>query len=167
MPRYPKPYSLIVRESGYWYYKTPGMKYYRTTKTKNDDAALRFVMAQLTKPPDAVEMELDEASLKSWASARWREMDPKERMAILFTVYRGRCHYCGDRVRLSGWRDVKRNERATLDHRIPLVGGGPDTFENAVLSCQGCNSRKGPKSYELFRRELAVPGPSEVQTDCR
>lgn len=36
------------------------------------------------------------------------------------------------------------NENLTVDHVIPLVEGGKDTFENLTTLCYNCNFRKGP-----------------------
>jgi len=37
----------------------------------------------------------------------------------------------------------------TIDHKIPLSKGGPDTADNIVLSCKSCNSKKGAKSLNV------------------
>lgn len=44
----------------------------------------------------------------------------------------GRCAYCGDRG-------------ATIDHVIPRSRGGLHVWDNVVLACQPCNSRKGDR----------------------
>jgi 5-methylcytosine-specific restriction endonuclease McrA len=44
------------------------------------------------------------------------------------------CHWCGCPLRLG---------TATLDHFIPRACGGGNRFENIVLACLGCNSRRG------------------------
>lgn len=49
------------------------------------------------------------------------------------------CQYCGV-------RPVK--EDLTIDHVIPRSRGGKSTWENVVLACQSCNTRKGSKSVE-------------------
>ena len=54
------------------------------------------------------------------------------------------CIYCG------GKKDL------TVDHILPRSRGGPDSPDNAVWVCRGCNSSKGGKRlyewYELDRR---------------
>jgi 5-methylcytosine-specific restriction endonuclease McrA len=50
---------------------------------------------------------------------------------------RGTCQYCGGRV--------TRNE-FTLDHVIPKMKGGQTTWENTVVCCVPCNTKKGSKT---------------------
>ncbi len=48
-----------------------------------------------------------------------------------------RCQYCGD------------NQKAmTVDHIIPRIYGGKDTWENLVCACISCNNRKGDHTPE-------------------
>lgn len=37
----------------------------------------------------------------------------------------------------------------TLDHVIPLIAGGPHTYENLKVACRSCNSRKGGRLLPL------------------
>jgi hypothetical protein len=78
----------------------------------------------------------------SWAAARWADMNPRERQAIVFARFRGCCSYCGIAVTIPTRREVGRQDRAVMDHRIAVAGGGPDSFENVVLACQACNAKK-------------------------
>lgn len=48
----------------------------------------------------------------------------------------GVCQYCGRKRELS---------RLTLDHVVPRSRGGVSTWENVVLACLDCNSRKGDR----------------------
>lgn len=51
----------------------------------------------------------------------------------------GVCIYCGNRTFL------------TLDHILPRSRNGPDSPDNAVWVCKGCNSSKGDKRlYEWY-----------------
>lgn len=72
----------------------------------------------------------------------WPSIDQRGRLAIIWTIYGGRCRYCG--------RETKIGERtghgATLDHITPVIAGGPDTIENITLACRRCNSIKGHRS---------------------
>lgn len=43
------------------------------------------------------------------------------------------CIYCGSKQNL------------TVDHILPLVRGGPDKPDNAIIVCRTCNSSKGAK----------------------
>jgi 5-methylcytosine-specific restriction endonuclease McrA len=50
----------------------------------------------------------------------------------------------------------------TLDHVIPIMRGGPGSWENLVTSCQACNQAKGSRTPEeagmpLMRRPAKLP----------
>ncbi|MFA5035530.1 MAG: HNH endonuclease [Candidatus Margulisiibacteriota bacterium] len=47
------------------------------------------------------------------------------------------CQYCG-----------KKHATLTIDHVIPKSRGGRDVWENVVVCCSACNSRKGDRHYE-------------------
>ena len=49
------------------------------------------------------------------------------------------CQYCGRNVRAD---DI------TVDHVIPKSKGGKNTWENCVIACRRCNSRKGSKGLK-------------------
>jgi 5-methylcytosine-specific restriction endonuclease McrA len=61
--------------------------------------------------------------------------DPALREAVR-TRDRDRCRYCGVTVR---WSDRKGAKGGTYDHVDPA---GPNTFDNLVVCCRGCNSAK-------------------------
>ncbi|MGK7914502.1 MAG: HNH endonuclease [Prochloraceae cyanobacterium] len=44
------------------------------------------------------------------------------------------CQYCGSKKRL------------TIDHVIPLSKSGKHSWENVVIACEACNSRKGDRT---------------------
>ena len=48
-----------------------------------------------------------------------------------------RCQYCGSQAGLM-----------TIDHVVPRVRGGGDTWENLVCACTHCNTKKGNKTPE-------------------
>ena len=57
-----------------------------------------------------------------------------------------RCQYCG-----------KYSKKITIDHVIPKVKNGKDTWENLVCACVECNFKKGNKliheiNMHLFRK---------------
>jgi hypothetical protein len=66
-------------------------------------------------------------------------------------IYRrdgNKCQYC------SSTRNL------TIDHIIPKCRGGEDSWENMVVSCSSCNTKKGDKSLEqtgmkLLRKPVA------------
>jgi 5-methylcytosine-specific restriction endonuclease McrA len=53
-----------------------------------------------------------------------------------------RCMYCGS-----------QQGRMTVDHILPKLRGGSDTWENLVCACHACNNRKGNRTPE----EAAMP----------
>lgn len=59
----------------------------------------------------------------------------RKKKLILFELCRS-CQYCG--VLLS-------EDRATLDHLLPLSRGGTNKWSNLILSCKPCNSEKGAR----------------------
>ena len=48
------------------------------------------------------------------------------------------CVYCGT------------NDKLSVDHVIPISKGGTDEFENLVVACISCNSKKNSKMPHLF-----------------
>lgn len=54
------------------------------------------------------------------------------------------CQYCGS-------RDYNQ---LTVDHVIPKVLGGKDTWENMVTACVSCNNKKGDKTPEMAGMKL-------------
>lgn len=55
------------------------------------------------------------------------------------------CQYCGIRP---------QREELTIDHIVPRSKGGKSTWENVVLACQSCNTRKGNKMPEEVNMRL-------------
>lgn len=72
-------------------------------------------------------------------------MSPAQRISKRGQLFCGRpwveCHYCGARLDRSS---------ATLDHIIPRAAGGTNHLSNLLLSCAGCNRKKGAKKYRNF-----------------
>jgi hypothetical protein len=58
------------------------------------------------------------------------------------------CRYCGKKV---SWSDRRSSRAGSYDHVVP---GGPTTFENLVVACRGCNSRKGSRTPDEAGMEL-------------
>jgi 5-methylcytosine-specific restriction endonuclease McrA len=63
----------------------------------------------------------------------------------------GMCMYCGKKVSLSNF---------TFDHVMPRCLGGLSEWDNVVVSCMRCNSRKGGKTPDkaglsLIRKPFA------------
>lgn len=62
---------------------------------------------------------------------------------------RGRCQYCGTNVKYSEFQ---------FEHVLPRKQGGKTTWENIVVSCNGCNQKKGGRTpREAGMRLLSTP----------
>ena len=48
----------------------------------------------------------------------------------------------------------KKGERATVDHKIPVVGGGSDSFDNLTLACHECNVKKFDQDTYTKRKKV-------------
>jgi len=70
--------------------------------------------------------------LKQNSRSKWRNWK-----RIHYRQQKGRCYYCNGGA-------------STLDHKIPLSRGGPNTRENTVLACYTCNQAKAAKTVEEF-----------------
>ncbi len=57
------------------------------------------------------------------------------------------CQYCGARSRL------------TIDHVIPRSKGGEDSWENLVVACSSCNTKKG-RGHPIALRTIALSAAS-------
>jgi 5-methylcytosine-specific restriction endonuclease McrA len=84
---------------------------------------------------------------------RLTRYDKLPKIAVKFTRrniyehYKFRCCYCGVQ---------HKPEDLNLDHVVPKSKGGPTTWDNIVLSCLPCNSRKGDKTPEAAGMVLRV-----------
>lgn len=54
-----------------------------------------------------------------------------------------RCQYCG-----------RGDASLTVDHIVPRVRGGEDTWENLVTACVQCNNRKGSRTPDDAHMKL-------------
>lgn len=61
-----------------------------------------------------------------------------------------RCWYCGYEPQHTSV------DYLTIDHVIPKTYGGSDRTENLVPACRSCNSSKGNKGLEDFRRHVSL-----------
>ena len=64
-----------------------------------------------------------------------------------------KCHYCSIEMTVREG-EFRRATDATLDHKLPKCFGGPDTLENLVASCSGCNNHKGNMDYTAYMRHI-------------
>lgn len=58
-----------------------------------------------------------------------------------------RCQYCKKKLTL---------ETSSIDHVIPRSRGGKNVWENVVLSCVPCNTKKGNKTLDEIGFQLAI-----------
>jgi 5-methylcytosine-specific restriction endonuclease McrA len=63
----------------------------------------------------------------------------------IFARDRNRCQYCGKTFPTS---------ELSLDHVVPRVQGGDNSWENIVCSCVRCNARKGGRTPTQARMSL-------------
>ncbi|MEH0874621.1 HNH endonuclease signature motif containing protein [Pectobacterium cacticida] len=59
----------------------------------------------------------------------------------------GRCAYCGDLLDTNNF---------TFDHITPKRRAGDNSIGNLFACCRGCNTAKGSKTIEQWRRFYAV-----------
>jgi 5-methylcytosine-specific restriction endonuclease McrA len=78
-----------------------------------------------------------------------RAIQRKISRKALFARDGWRCVYCGESSR-----------ELTLDHVVPRIRGGTQTWENLVTACRPCNHRKAGRTPEEARMSLACP-PAE------
>lgn len=113
---------------------------------------------------------LDQYNLRYWPSVIARKAYLKRNYKPTLTKHgiyirdNGKCQYCGDPVAAGD---------KTMEHYHPKSLGGEFTWENILLACKDCNSRKGnelpigkwkplkkpyvPDSWELISKELNMP----------
>lgn len=61
---------------------------------------------------------------------------------------KGICYHCEQKFKA---------EELTMDHLIPIARGGKTDKKNCVVSCKGCNTKKGYKTRaEMAMEELAT-----------
>lgn len=73
----------------------------------------------------------------SYTHQEWKE-------TVIF--FGGECAYCG--------RTMKKGERLTRDHLVPVADGGATTQSNVVPACKSCNSSKGKSEWhEWFMKQ--------------
>lgn len=63
-------------------------------------------------------------------------MDTKPSRTMIYKRDGHKCQYCGSTKQL------------TIDHIIPRSRGGEDTWENLVVACMPCNTKKSNKLLE-------------------
>ena len=96
-------------------------------------------------PPRWLTFELFQLESRAWYEWHWiRGIDPTKRREKIPSALRRRvierdgyrCQLCGDEV---------SPEDIHLDHKVPRIQGGPDTFSNLQVAHSVCNLRKGAR----------------------
>lgn len=73
----------------------------------------------------------------NYTHQQWKE-------TVIF--FGGECAYCG--------RTMKKGERLTRDHLVPVADGGTTCQSNIVPACGSCNSSKGKREWhEWFMKQ--------------
>ena len=70
-------------------------------------------------------------------TSRWIRSMARDAGRLVAQLRVDPCCYCGAPAEV-------------IDHIVPIVAGGPNTWENLTSACAGCNSRKRSKSLLLF-----------------
>jgi 5-methylcytosine-specific restriction endonuclease McrA len=160
-------YQPTVKGEKRWgyYYRLSGHKFTairnpRTGRPFRSEAEVRSYVEHLNDwdiAADSTKAELFQlfSDTTEWLLSAWDSLNPREKIAVLFVLYRGRCVYCGQQVHLDTTRNPGAN-RATLDHRIPLSAGGVTSLVNASLACHRCNCSKGSGDVEQFLHRLSA-----------
>lgn len=65
----------------------------------------------------------------------------------LYAETGGRCGYCGDKIKLPDM---------TVDHMMPLSGGGSDDEANLLCCCKRCNTLKANRGVTAFRQSIVM-----------
>lgn len=96
-------------------------------------AAMRKPLVRLTVEERKQRKRDDKRNYKHRRRAIIREQEakatPKQIREAMVKANR-KCHYCGKKSKL------------TIDHVIPIAGGGSHTLDNIVFACHTCNSEK-------------------------
>ena len=101
-------------------------RYLKEWRRRNPEKAHGYVRASHSKRRSASQGE-------TFTTAEW---------LALLEHHGRRCAYCGSNVKIE------------IDHRIPLIRGGPNTIDNILPACRHCNRRKHQRTEEEFRELL-------------
>ncbi len=126
--------------------------FFGSTPTGGFRGKCRACMAAHTKLYDdanrdsVIERSLARQARSSAAGPKWENYD----VLAMRKAQRDLCAYCC--VDLSGGGEV--------DHMVPLVKGGTNSFRNLVLACMQCNREKHAKTvdeYFAWRKRRNLP----------
>ena len=147
--------ARIYKHNKTWYidYAAPNGKRTRVSLKTGDIVAARKIKLAIEAKLAAAKMlsminrdiDTEVKPIKedvTWIEKRWNELNHREKQAILFTQYKGKCGYCGREVRIPLKRDLKLQNRCVMDHKVPFSTGGSNNYHNLILSCNECNVKK-------------------------
>lgn len=83
--------------------------------------------------------------------AKAAELRDTELRAVVRHRDKSRCRYCEVKVR---WSDRRSAQGGVIDHVDPRIAAGA---ANLVVSCRGCNSRKGNRTPDAAGMTLLAP----------
>lgn len=82
-------------------------------------------------------------------------VDPSASLETVAAVYGWLCYICG--VACDATKPRYHEQKAELEHVIPLAKGGSHTFDNLRIACHRCNCIKGARfTAEQVRERLNV-----------
>lgn len=81
-------------------------------------------------------------------------------LKTLFLRQSSHCFWCGDLMVMTAFRDrggkqIEDPHKATVDHVIALVVGGPTDDKNCVAACRACNDMRSQYNTAAWRREMS------------
>ena len=71
----------------------------------------------------------------------------KSKREKVFAKAGGRCSYCGNKIGI---------ETFHIDHLVPKWRGGSNCISNLLPACADCNTSKGHKPLEAWRRNFQI-----------
>ena len=160
--------SKILKRGKYWYLRArvKGKDKWMSLRTTDKAEALQYANAYMANLRTAKFLKIsntpwptksrkdiknkENTSIEEWAREAWVSLNSREKQAIIYTIHRGKCYYCGDQTFLPSRRDLKDDNRVCMDHKIPIAAGGSDTFDNIVLACNACNKAKVDMDADTF-----------------
>lgn len=69
----------------------------------------------------------------------------RARLRLLWEEQHGLCWYC---------KEFTVSTKSTIDHVVPQSKGGTDAYDNVVMACRPCNTRKADRTTQ----RLKTPG---------
>jgi len=146
-------HNLFMSQVDGWYYPEEGKPYTIVACPRKDCLARAKALGPegpwelLTECAFLLDAVLDANKLPPRKKLQKRTCRLPKKSEI-WAKTKGRCFYCGAEL------DYKTT--LTIDHIVPQLNGGEDTFDNLVPACRNCNSIKGTKDIEQFRFHRAM-----------